>query len=208
MTHRPTDPREPASIGRRLTLTPIGLDVVAALAHDPDGLRLTPLSQAIGSPVSSVQAALRILMANRLVTRDAAVPPQYALADHPAAGALVELALVLPEAAHAMGVTLRASRAVAFAAVDRDGFIAGLEERGMAGTHERLTRSLASVAAARSDAPPVQLLTIDELTRLSTVSLGLRARLASAVVLKGRLDPAGARVRARDRSTSMRTEVR
>ena len=78
----------------------------------------------------------------------------------------------------------------------------------MAGTHERLTRSLASVAAARSDAPPVQLLTIDELTRLSSVSLGLRARLASAVVLKGRLVPAGARVRARDRSTSMRTEVR
>jgi len=50
-----------AGSGRRLTLTPIGLDIVIALGQLPDGLRLSTLAHAIGSPVSSVQAALRVL---------------------------------------------------------------------------------------------------------------------------------------------------
>lgn len=175
-------------MGRRLALTPIGLDVVAALAHDPLGMRLTPLAVAIGSPVSSVQAALRILLANGLVVRDQQTPPLYALAPHPARDALIQLSLLLPEAAHVLGVVLRASGAVAVAAVDRDGFTAGLEPATDVVLRARLEDTLATIARARPDAPPVQLADLGEWQRLASVSVGTRARLRSAVVLKGAID--------------------
>lgn len=194
MTPRPSRPI-PEPIGRRLALTPIGLDIVAALAHDPDGLRLTPLAAAIGSPVSSVQAALRILMANELVVRDDGQPPIYALAAHPAREALVELAVILPEGVHSLGLILRASRAVALATVDREGFNAGLDPHASAAARERLMASLTAIAAARPDAPSVHVSELPELIRMASVSIGLRARLASAVPLKGTFDSATARDR-------------
>lgn len=178
----------PEPLGRRLALTPIGLDVVAALAHDPLGMRLTPLAVAIGSPVSSVQAALRILLANGLVVRDHQTPPLYALAPHPARDALIQLSLLLPEAAHVLGVVLRASSAVAVATVDLDGFAAGLEPATDEVLRARLEDSLATIARARPDAPPVQLADLGEWQRLASVSVGTRARLQSAVVLKGAID--------------------
>lgn len=184
-------------LGRRLALTPIGLDVVAALGHEPAGIRLTPLAHAIGSPVSSVQAALRILLANELVTRDREVPPQYALSDHPAREALLELSLLLPEPAHVLGVVLRASPAVAFAVVDRDGFVAALEPGLEPQARDRLMRTLATLADARPDGPPV---------RLTAVSVGCRARIASAVVLKGHLERVTRPVRAAARISA--AEVR
>ncbi len=187
MTPRSTRPI-PEPIGRRLALTPIGLDVAAALAHDPDGLRLTPLSAAIGAPVSTVQAALRVLMANDLVARDNGVPPNYALTDHPAREALIHLAVVLPKAVHAIGLVLRASRAVSVALVDRDGFHAGLDPDAPPVARTRLLASLEAIADARADAPPVTVRDLADLTRIAAVSVGLRARLASAVKLKGQLD--------------------
>lgn len=178
----------PEPAGRRLALTPIGLDVVAALAHDPHGMRLTPLAGAIGSPVSSVQAALRILLANGLVARDHQTPPLYALAPHPARDALIQLSLLLPEAAHVLGVVLRASDAVAVAVVDRDGFAAALAPATDEVLRGRLDDSLTTIARARPDAPPVQVADLDEWRRLASVSVGTRARLRSAVVLKGAID--------------------
>lgn len=185
----PADRRSiPEPVGRRLALTPIGLDVVAALVHDPLGMRLTPLALAIGSPVSSVQAALRILLANGLVARDDQAPPLYALAPHPARDALVQLSLLLPEASHVLGVVLRSSGAVAAAVVDRDGFAAGLDPGAGADLRRRLEDSLAAIAQARPDAPPVQVAELDEWQRLASVSVGTRARLQSAVVLKGSVE--------------------
>lgn len=178
----------PEPLGRRLALTPIGLDVVAALAHDPLGMRLTPLAVAIGSPVSSVQAALRILLANKLVDRDHQTPPLYALATHPAREALVQLSLLLPEAAHVLGVVLRASDAVAVAVADRDGFCAWLEPGADDLMRGRLEGSLAMIARARPDAPPVQVADLGEWQRLASVSVGTRARLHAAVVLKGNIE--------------------
>lgn len=181
-------PATPEPLGRRLALTPIGLDVVAALAHDPHGMRLTPLAAAIGSPVSSVQAALRILLANGLVVRDRQAPPLYALAPHPARDPLVHLALLLPEAAHVLGVVLRASTAVAAAVVDRDGFVAGLEPDADADGRGRLAQSLALIADARREAPPVQVADVGEWQRIASVSVGTRARLQSAVLIKGTIE--------------------
>jgi len=173
--------------GRRLALTPVSLDVVAALAHDPEGLRLTPLAHAIGSPVSSVQAALRILLANELVHRDGEVPPRYSLPDHPARPALIDLSILLPEPAHVLAVALRASPATVYAAVDRAGFVAGLDPDAEEGTRDRLLTTIRSVQAARGDTPPIDISPIEELVRMTGVSVGLRARLGSAVALKGRL---------------------
>jgi hypothetical protein len=198
----------PEPIGRRLALTPIGLDVVAALAHVPGGLRLTPLAGAIGSPVSSVQAALRILLANGLVVRDDNVPPDYALADHPAREPLIDLALVLPEAIHVLGLVLRASPAVSVATVDRDGFVVGLDPDAPAGARERLTTSLDAIARARSNAPPVQVSDLAELRRMTTVSVGLRARLTSAVALKGQAEFSLGRGRAPSGSAIVNTRSR
>lgn len=178
----------PEPLGRRLALTPIGLDVVAALAHDPDGMRLTPLAVAIGSPVSSVQAALRILLANGLVIKDRQTPPLYALAPHPARDPLVQLSLLLPEATHVLGVVLRASGAVAVAVVDRDGFAAGLDPDANVDLRRRLEESLALIAVARPDAPPVQIADLGEWQRIASVSVGTRARLQAAVVLKGTVE--------------------
>lgn len=180
---RPT----PESVERRFALTPIGLDVVAALGHDPEGLRLTPLADVIGSPVSSVQAALRILMANGLVSRTSGSPPTYHLADHPARTALIGLSVLLLEPAHTLGIILRASRAVAVSAVDLEGFVAGLDPAAPAPAHERLRTSLDAIAAAWPDAPRVHLSDMAELDRMAAVSVGLRTRLDAAVTLKGRL---------------------
>jgi IclR helix-turn-helix domain len=180
------------SSGRRLTLSPIGFDIVLALSQAPDGLRLADLAHIIGSPVSSVQTALRILISNKLVERSSGEPPRYALAsDHPARQELASLATVLPDAAHAIGVILRANPSVRYAGVDSLGFlVAERPDDGAAG--EALERHLGLIAEARPEAPSLVRMSEDEFARLARVALGLRDRARSALTIKGRL-PAGLR---------------
>src|SRR5215203_357865 len=105
--------------GRRLTLSPIAFDVILALSQAPGGLRLAEISHVIGSPVSSVQTSLRVLISNGVVRREGADPPRYFLAsDHPAGTALASTATVISDAAHAIALILRANPAVSWAAVD------------------------------------------------------------------------------------------
>ena len=176
--------------GRRLTLTPISFDIVAALGQLPGGLRLSPLALAIGSPVSSVQAALRILVATRLAERVEAAPPHYRLdVKNPAHEHLLGLSMIQPDPAHVVAILLRANPAVTFAAVDAGGFVASvLATSGEAGTdHDRLTSALGAIRAARDDVPPVELHEHEELARHLAISIGLRGRIRSAIVLKGRV---------------------
>lgn len=176
---------------RRLTLTPISFDIVVALGQLPDGLRLSPLAHAIGSPVSSVQAALRILVATKLAERVEAAPPYYRLnTASPAYVHLLGLAMVQPEPAHVAAILLRANPAVIFAAVDAGGFVAGLapgDDEDMVANRDRLMRALGTIRGDRTDVPPVELLEHDELTRHLVVSVGLRDRIRAAIVLKGRI---------------------
>jgi len=182
-----TPPEPESAAGRRLTLTPIGLDVVIALSQAPGGMRLSSLAHAIGSPLSSVQAALRILVANDLAMRDETPPPSYRLAaGHPAHDRLIGLARVLAEPAHALGITLRANEAVEFAAVDRGGFVAAIAEDPPAGARSRLNAALEDIRAARLGTPPVDMSDTGQFARLLDVSIGLRARVAAAVAIKGR----------------------
>lgn len=180
-----------ASTERRLTLSPIGFDIVLALSQAPEGLRLADLAHIIGSPVSSVQTALRILISNKLVHRPTLDPPHYALAaDHPAREELASLATVLPEPAHAIGVILRANPSVRYAAVDSLGFLVAERPEGDAAASEALQRHLSLVANARPEAPALMRMSEDEFGRLARVAIGLRERARRALTIKGRL-PAG-----------------
>lgn len=182
---------EDAGPARRLTLTPISFDIVVALGQLGDGLRLSPLAQAIGSPVSSVQAALRILVATKLAERVEAAPPYYRLnTANPAYQHLLGLAMVQPDPAHVAAILLRANPAVVFAAVDAGGFVAGLaagDDEETRADRERLLRALETIRVDREDVPPVELLEQEELTRHLVVSVGLRDRIRAAIVLKGRI---------------------
>jgi hypothetical protein len=185
----------------RLTLSPIGLDIVLAASQVPHGIRLSDLATVIGSPVSSVQTALRILMGNGLVRRQGGSAPRYGLAAaHPAHEQLVALATVLPEAEHAIAIILRANPAVSFAAADSTGFILAVdggatEAAGLLEGHLQLIRE------TRDRLPAIIVIPSLEFGRLVTVDLELRTRLARAVALKGSL-PRGSRLAARLRPVS------
>lgn len=181
-----------ATPGRRLTLSPIGFDVILALSQAPEGLRLAELAHVIGSPVSSVQTSLRVLIANALVRRESVEPPRYHVADdHPAQAALISTATVIADAAHAIGVILRANPAVAYAAVDAAGFVVGIATDHAPAAIATLDRQLGMIADARPDGPQVIRMSMDELDRMVRVALELRARVRRAVTIKGR-PPAGA----------------
>lgn len=182
---------------RRLALTPQAIDVTIALTQVPRGVRLAHLADILSSPVSSAQAGLRALMANRLATRGASAPPLYFLSAHPARAALETFALVLPEPAHALAIVLRASPAVAYAAADRSGFIAGLDPDAGPAARQRLDAAVTAIRAARTETPPVTMLPREELIRLKPVTIGLRERLDTAVTIKGTLAPPTARPRRR-----------
>jgi hypothetical protein len=196
MSRRPPIPagsESDVAAGRRLTLTPIGFDIVIALSQAPGGMRLSSLSHAIGSPLSSVQAALRILVANELTERHESPPPSYRLAaGHPAHDRLIALARVLAEPTHALAITLRANEGVVFAAADHGGFMAALADEPPPGARPRLNAALDEIRAARSGTPPVEVTDVGEFARLLDVSIGLRARVAAAGALKGR-PPRGSR---------------
>jgi hypothetical protein len=172
--------------GRRLTLSPIGFDIVLALSQASEGMRLADLAHVIGSPMSSTQTALRILVANDIVRRVGQEPPRYRLAtDHPARSELAALAAVLPDAPHAIGIVLRANPAVAYAAVDAAGFLVSEKHRSPRSAAETLDQTLALVAGARADAPQVLRISDDEFARHVRVAVGLRTRARRAVTIKG-----------------------
>jgi hypothetical protein len=185
VTRRALADADPPSAERRLTLTPLGLDVIVALAHDQGGIRLTPLATIIGAPVSSTQAALRILIRHRLVTSVREDGPVYHLARHPARDSLVDVAITTTDPAQSIATIVRASAAVAVALVDEQGFVVGVDPAADAEDRERLLRSLVRIHESRPDAPPVQTNGLDDLARLVRVSVGSRARLNAAVALKG-----------------------
>lgn len=178
--------------GRRLTLSPIGFDIVLALSQVIDGLRLADIAHVIGSPISSAQTALRILVANDIAQRLAKDPPRYRLAPaHPARSELISLAAVLPEAPHAIGVALRANPAIGYAAVDAEGFLVSERTDASKDSLDVLDRTLGMISGARADAPEVTRVPEAELERHLKVAVGLRARVRRAVTIKG-VPPASA----------------
>ncbi|MEK6720014.1 MAG: helix-turn-helix domain-containing protein [Chloroflexota bacterium] len=173
---------------RRLTLTPIAFDLILALSQVRGGLRLSDLAHIVGAPVSSVQASLRILLANGIVDRLGDDRVVYRLRPgHPAQAALVDVAAVLAEPEHVIGIVLRANPSVSFASIDRQGFVFATSDDADAADMSRLDRAIGAVRAARNAAPALMQLRGAEFGRLARVDVGLVARLVSAVRLKGHL---------------------
>ena len=177
---------------RRLTLTPIAFDLVLALSQSPDGLRLAELAERIGSPVSSVQTSLRVLMANAIVARLAADPPAYHLDPrHHAIGPLLRLAAVLPEPEHAIGILLRASRAVEFAVFDREGFVIAVADGSGSAEVERLESTIEMVLSARPTRSSIVTMRGPELADRLRMEPEMWTRLVDARRIKGHLPSVG-----------------
>jgi hypothetical protein len=154
----------------------------------PHGIRLTDLATVIGSPVSSVQTALRGLIASGLLRRQPGASPRYGLASrHPARVQLVALATVLPEPEHAIAIILRANPSVAFAAADASGFIVAIDGEPGAESTELLHRHLDLIKDTHEHLPAIVRLPAVEFSRLVAVDLELRSRVEAAIVLKGSL---------------------
>lgn len=173
---------------RRPTLSPIGLDIVLAASQVPHGIRLSDLATVIGSPVSSVQTALRILGAHGIIRRHGGAVPRYGVSiAHPAWEQIVDLATVLPEPEHAMAIILRANPAAAYAAVDAHGFVAAIDDALNAEASLLLDRHLNLVRATHHPLPALLRVPQEEFGRLVVVDLELRRRLEVAITLKGSL---------------------
>lgn len=168
-------------MGSRLALASHLFDIVLVLSQRPGGARLAEISAVLDLAPSSVQSGLRTLTVNGLVVRGARAT--YSLAPHPAIDALVAFAARRADPGEATLVVLRSNEGVVFACRDEGGFV--VAER-MADDRSRaaLDRVLGTIAADRSDAPPVLRFADDQLRRLLRSALGLRARVGQATVVK------------------------
>lgn len=173
---------------RRLTLTPIAFDLVLALSQTSEGLRLGELAGHVGGAVSSVQSALRVLVANQLVVRRGCEPPAYTLdRSHRATSALVGLAAVLPEPERAMEIAARANPAVAFASVDRQGVVVVLAADADPADVAVLGSTIDLVEAGHQRGHAIQRISAADLPGLMATDATLWKRLVDAVRLKGHI---------------------
>lgn len=127
-------------------------------------------------------------MANGLVVRLGGDPSVYALERaHHATPALVELAAVLPEPEHAMGVVARANRAVEFAVADRYGVVLVLAPDADPSAIALLHSVIGMVATGHPRAHPILPVPSNELDGLVDADRGFWTRLREGVRIKGQL---------------------
>lgn len=141
----------------RIISSGIAFDLILALTQRREGARLTELSTAAGTTPSAAQAAIRLLLADRLIERERGGRPRYRLRrDHPAIDALAELATTSTPPGHMLEVALRANPAIEFAARDRDGYL--VVESPLADPRDvtLLDGVLAKIPAVREGAPLVE----------------------------------------------------
>lgn len=158
------------------------------MGQERSGLRLAELAAGIGAPVSSVQTALRSLIRAGVVERIERQPPSYRLVEgHPATDDLVSLAIRLTPPDLALAIVLRSCRSVVFAARDALGVVVAVDPEGAPEDRFRLLDTIERLRADPRLSGPISVFEADELARLIRVDLALRARLAAAEPLRGRL---------------------
>ncbi len=154
-------------VGRtRSWLSPVALGVVIALGHGTGGYRLAPLTRIVGLPRSSVQRALQSLASDDLVEQFGPSPHRYRLAEHPAADALITVALHLSPPEQAMIVAIRASSAIAHVLDAGATRIVVLAPDAHPADIDRLERTLA-VLQERGGTPLVRMAALNELAGLA-----------------------------------------
>lgn len=115
-------------------------------------------------------------------------PPSYRLAEgHPATDDLVSLASRLTPPDLALAIVLRSCRSVVFAARDALGVVVAIDPDGAAEDRSRLLATIERLSADPRCSGAISVFEADELARLIRVDLALRARLAAAEPLRGRL---------------------
>jgi hypothetical protein len=172
----------------RLISSGIALDLILALTQRREGARLAQLAAPLGTTLSATQAALRLLLADRLVEREPGRRPRYRLRrDHPAKEALAELALRTTAPRRVLDVTLRASPAVEFAARDRDGYL--VVEGPLADPRDiaLLDAVLAKIRSVPEDVPPLERYGHRDLVDRLVDDPAPRRRAERATLVKGSL---------------------
>jgi len=108
----------------RIFTSPPSLGLLAAIEQRPGGLALADLARAVAIPLSTAQAAVRSLAADRLVEADAPSRPRYRLAAGrgEAVGRLLAAGLALGEEG-ILEAGMRACPAVGFAGRDAEGLL-------------------------------------------------------------------------------------
>jgi len=170
----------------KLISSPTALAVLLALTQRAEGARLAELAKAVAAPLSGVQTAVKLLIADRLIERDQGPRPRYRLrADHPAQHALSELATKYSSETDALDIVFRSNPAVEFAARDRDGFIVVEGPLASPGDVARLDKAVARVAGDER-------IRVDRFDHHQAVDSfpddpALHARVVRATIIKGRL---------------------
>jgi hypothetical protein len=167
-----------------LSLSALSIDMLVALAQRPDGFGAGELGRIVEGAPTSIQNNFRVLLGHGLAERQGS---RYVLAsDTPGVEELVGAGLRLAAPAQALRLVLRANSAVEFASEDLGGFIVGLRAKADPSAMEALERSIATVRRGRPVAVPAILrFEMEELSRIMHTAVGLRTRIASAMVLKG-----------------------
>ena len=171
----------------KLIASPIAVDLLLALTQRREGARLAELAHAVGAPLTSVQRAIRVLVADGVVERHGRTRPVYGLrAGHPALTVLTDLAYLASPAERAFRVVLRACHAVEFAARDDDGYI--VVEHPLADPRDALALDDALLRLERvGKRVHVVRLGHHEAIGRARDDTALRSRLARAAILKGGL---------------------
>ncbi len=168
---------------RRINISGTGLEIVLALSQSP-GARATELAAVLELPLTTVDAALRVLVTLGIVERDASHRRYTLRAQHAAYAELIALAERMPSMQRAMDVVLRANDAVDFAARDDDGYIVAVEPEAGADL-DALDGALERINAGREEAPQVMRFDVGDFNRLLRVVPSLRARAVAARTVTG-----------------------
>lgn len=171
----------------KLIASSVALDLLLALTQRRDGARLAELADAVGAALSTVQRAVRLLLADKLVERHGRSRPLYRLRpDGVGLAALIDLAFASSPVERVMRVVLRADRAVEFAARDPGGHI--VVEHPLADPRDALALDTAIERLERAHGKVVVLrLDHHEAIRRVRDDEALRSRVVRAAILKGNL---------------------
>jgi hypothetical protein len=159
--------------------------VALAASQHPGGLGLTRLARAIGSPVSSVQAAVHALLTTDLLRRVDSAPPRYrANTERPSSVAVLDLAIALADPVHALAAVVRSNPTIQVGWVDAGGFIVG-HTPGSSAASAAFDAAIDRLHRHHATVPPILRLGMPELAQLVHADRMLRRRLETAVMLVG-----------------------
>jgi predicted nucleotidyltransferase len=149
----------------------LGIRVLAALGQAPGGLRLSAIADAVEAPLTSVDAAVRRLVAADLVER--AADRRYLRGEAPQVDLLVRLGYGMREGAAA---GLRANRLVLYAGRDETGWLLAVRGRHGDPAFARL------LALRGSIGEPTELVEVDALPPSEAALHRARAERAETIV--------------------------